>query len=87
MDSLSDSADHLQDAYSSFLDMKMNRSMKILTVITTAFFPLTIIVGWYGMNFQSMPEFTWRYGYIYVIVLSVVIVAALVAIARKHKWF
>lgn len=87
VDSLSDSADHLQDAYSSFLDMKMNRSMKILTVITTAFFPLTIIVGWYGMNFQSMPEFTWRYGYIYVIVLSVVIVAALVAIARKHKWF
>ena len=87
VDSLSDSADHLQDAYSSFLDMKMNNQMKILTVITTAFFPLTIIVGWYGMNFQSMPEFGWRYGYVYVITLSIVVVAALVAIAKKRKWF
>ena len=87
VDSLSNSADHLQDAYSSFLDMKLNHSMKILTVITTAFFPLTIIVGWYGMNFQFMPEFGWRYGYVYVILLSIAVVAALVVVARKRKWF
>ncbi len=87
VDSLSNSADHLQDAYSAFLDMKLNRSMKILTVITTAFFPLTIIVGWYGRNFESMPEFKWAYGYIYVILLSVLVVTALILIARKHKWF
>ena len=87
VDSLSDSADHLQDAYSSFLDMKMNNQMKILTVITTAFFPLTIIVGWYGMNFQAMPEFAWKYGYVYVIALSIVVVAALIILAKKRKWF
>ena len=52
------------------LDMKMNRNMNYLTVIGTIFFPLTIIVGWYGMNFISMPEFTWKYGYVYVILLS-----------------
>ena len=87
VDLLINSADHLQDAYSSFLDMKLNQSMKVFTVITTIFFPLTIIVGWYGMNFQSMPEFTWKYGYIYVILLSVVVVTALTVFAKKKKWF
>ena len=85
--SLSDSVDHLQDAYSSFLDMKLNQKMNILTVITTIFFPLTIIGGWYGMNFQAMPEFGWKYGYVYVIVLSVTVVTALLIIGKKKKWF
>ena len=84
---LSDSVDHLQDAYSSSLDMKLNQKMNILTVITTIFFPLTIIGGWYGMNFQAMPEFGWKYGYIYVIVLSVVVVTALLIVGKKKKWF
>lgn len=87
VDSLNNSLDHLQDAYSSFLDMKLNRTMKIFTVITTVFFPLTIIVGWYGMNFQSMPEFYWKYGYVYVIVLSVLVVALLIVFGKKRKWF
>ena len=61
--------------------------MKIFTVITSIFFPLTIIVGWYGMNFESMPEFKWRYGYVYVILLSVATVLALTAFGRRKKWF
>ena len=87
VDTLSDSADHLQDAYSASLDMKLNRSMQFLTVLTTVFFPLTIIVGWYGMNFEHMPEFGWKYGYLYVIVLSAVVVSALYLIGKKRKWF
>ena len=86
-DSLRNSSDHLQDAYSSALEMKLNHTMKIFTVITTVFFPLTIIVGWYGMNFSSMPEFAWKYGYIYVILLSVITVCGLVLLGRKKKWF
>lgn len=85
--SLSDSVDHLQDAYSSFLDMKLNQKMNILTVITTIFFPLTIIGGWYGMNFQAMPEFGWKFGYVYVILLSIAVVSALLIVGRKKKWF
>lgn len=85
--SINASLEHLQDAYFSSLDVKMNRTMKILTVLSTIFFPLTIIVGWYGMNFQSMPEFAWRYGYIYVITLSAVVMIALLIIAKKGKWF
>ncbi len=87
IDSLENSADHIGDAYSSSLDLKLNHSMKFFTVLTTIFFPLTIIVGWYGMNFNSMPEFAWKYGYIYVISLSVLVVAALMIYAKKKKWF
>lgn len=85
-DSLSSSLMHLQDAYSSFMDAKMNRSMKLLTVITTIFFPLTIIVGWYGMNFDSMPEFHWKFGYLFVILLSVAVVVLFGLLAKKRKW-
>lgn len=87
VDALSNMVVHLQDAYSSYLDMKLNRTMKIFTVITSIFFPLTIIVGWYGMNFQSMPEFAWRYGYLYVILLSVIVVLGFVLIGRRKRWF
>ena len=85
--SLKSTIEHLQDAYSSALDFKMNKTMKIFTVLTSIFFPLTIIVGWYGMNFQYMPEFAWRYGYLYVILLSIVIVLVFAIIGKKKKWF
>ena len=87
VDSLNSNVVHLQDAYSSFMDSKLNRSMNLLTVITTVFFPLTIIVGWYGMNFESMPEFKWRFGYLFVIVLSITIVLICTLIAKRKKWF
>ena len=61
--------------------------MKYFTAITSIFFPLTLIVGWYGMNFKYMPEFEWRYGYIFVILLSVAVVAVLTIIGKKKKWF
>lgn len=85
--SLKGTVEHLQDAYSSYLDVKMNNTMKALTVLSTIFFPLTIIVGWYGMNFQYMPEFAWKGGYIYVIALSVVTVAVFALIGKWKKWF
>ncbi len=86
-DSLENSADHIGDAYSSSLDLKLNHSMKFFTVLTTIFFPLTIIVGWYGMNFINMPELHWKYGYLYVIALSAAIVCLMVLIGKKRKWF
>lgn len=87
INTLSNMADHIQDAYATMLDQKMNSTMKVFTVITTIFFPLTIIVGWYGMNFQNMPELTWKYGYLFVSVLSVVIVTVLIFIGKRKKWF
>ena len=52
--------------------------MQLLTIVTTIFLPLSLIVGWYGMNFD-MPELNWEYGYPVVIVLAVVIAIAVVA--------
>ncbi len=87
MNALNNISDHIQEAYATFLDQKMNNTMKIFTIITTIFFPLTIIVGWYGMNFQNMPELAWKYGYLYVTLLSVFVVVLLVIIGKKKKWF
>ena len=87
VDSLGSLLSHLQDAYSAYLDLQLNRSMKVFTVLTSIFFPMTIIAGWYGMNFTHMPELHWRYGYIYVILLSAAISGALVLIGKKRKWF
>ncbi len=86
IDMLRDSVNHLQDAYSSYLDLKLNHTMQVFTLITTIFFPLTLIVGWYGMNFKNMPELSWKYGYLFVILLSVAVVAILTFIFKKKKW-
>ena len=86
IDSLNSSINHLQDAYSASLDIKLNNVMKRFTVITSIFFPLTLIVGWYGMNFR-MPEYAWKYGYVFVIALSVIVVSFLMLLGKRKKWF
>lgn len=73
----------VREAYSSSLDYSINAVMKIFTVVTTIFQPLTLIVGWYGMNFTNMPELTWRYGYLAVIVLSLTVVIFCLWLFRK----
>lgn len=81
VDRLYDAATHLRDytiqlndLYQSQLDVKQNRIMTVLTVVTTIFMPLTLIVGWYGMNFKYMPELESQYGYPIIIGLSAIIV-------------
>lgn len=86
-DTVRGSVVQLQEAYSANLDVQMNRTMKVLTVITTVFLPLTIIVGWYGMNFQGMPEYDWRYGYLYVTILSLATILILCIVGKKKKWY
>lgn len=76
----------LREAYQSNLDIKLNNIMKIFTVITAIFLPLTLIVGWYGMNFTNMPELTWKYGYISVVGLSIIVVVVCIYIFKKKKW-
>lgn len=64
---------NVKDSYTSKMDLSMNNTMKILTIVTTIFTPITIITGWYGMNFKNMPELKWRFGYLYVVFLSIII--------------
>ena len=81
-----DHASQIRDIYMSSLDVKQNRIMTILTVVTSIFLPLTLIAGWYGMNFKYMPELSWKWGYPAVIVLSVVIVVVSIWFFKKKKW-
>lgn len=86
VDILTDSVVHLWDAYQASLNMRLNETMKFFTLVTTIFFPLTVIVGWYGMNFKFMPEYDWKYGYPFVIVFSILVIAALILWFKKKKW-
>ena len=76
----------LRDLLQAQLEVKQNTIMTLLTVITTIFLPLTLIAGWYGMNFQNMPELKWRYGYPVIIIISIAIVAACLIWFKKKKW-
>lgn len=82
---LRDGLVQVREAYQASLDYGANRIMKVFTVVTTVFLPLTLIVGWYGMNFTTMPELTWKYGYIAVILLSVAVVIACLAFFKRKK--
>lgn len=75
----------MREAYQSQIDIQQNELMKVFTVITAIFLPLTLLVGWYGMNFK-MPELEWEYGYPVMIGISVVLVIWLLYIFKKKKW-
>ena len=83
---LRDYVTQVRETYQAQVDISLNRTMKLFTVITAIFLPLTFIVGWYGMNLQ-MPEFRWRYGYFAVIILSVAVVVGCLVFFKKRKWF
>lgn len=76
----------VHEVYQSQIDLKQNKIMRILTVVTTVFAPLTLLTGWYGMNFTNIPELQWKYGYLLVILLSVAITAVCLLIFRKKKF-
>jgi magnesium transporter len=77
---------NLLDLYHSNLGMKMNQVMKVLTIITTIFVPLTFIVGVYGMNFENMPETKTEYGYYVVLGSMLIIVIGMLFYFRKKRW-
>ena len=76
----------LRDLQQAQLEVRQNTIMTVLTVITTIFLPLTLIAGWYGMNFIHMPELSWVYGYPAVIAISILIVAGCLYWFKKKKW-
>lgn len=76
----------MREACQAQLDLEQNNLMRVFTVITAVFLPLTLIVGWYGMNF-NMPELSWPYGYPLVIALSAAVCAGLLLWFRHKKWF
>ncbi|MBL9093544.1 MAG: magnesium/cobalt transporter CorA [Planctomycetaceae bacterium] len=81
----------LVDLYLSSLSNRMNEIMRVLTVISTIFMPLSFIVGLYGMNFNTtspwnMPELNWRYGYPLVLATLVVVTLGLLYFFHRRGW-
>lgn len=83
---LRDYVTQIREAYESEVDISLNKTMKLFTVIAAIFMPLTLVVGWYGMNFD-MPEFHWAYGYPFVIGISCLCVISCIYLFKRNDWF
>jgi magnesium transporter len=86
IESFRDTTSSMIDIYLSSISYKMNEIMKVLTIISTIFIPLTFIVGVYGTNFHFFPEITWRYGYFMMWGVMIVIGAGMLIYFRRRKW-
>ncbi|QCX38505.1 magnesium/cobalt transporter CorA [Aureibaculum algae] len=86
LESYRDVVSGLKDSYLSSLSLKMNQVMQVLTIMATIFIPLTFIAGIYGMNFETIPELKWEYGYYYFWAISIAIGIGLLFYFKKKKW-
>jgi magnesium transporter len=76
----------LRDMHMSTISNAMNNVMKILTIITSIFIPLSFISGVYGMNFDVMPELRYKYGYFIVLGFMILVAMGMLYYFRKKKW-
>ena len=77
----------LREMFQAEMDLQQNQIMKILTIVTTIFLPLSLLAGWYGMNFSGMPELTWKYGYPAMICVSALIMLLSLYLMKKKKFW
>ncbi|WP_332645418.1 magnesium/cobalt transporter CorA [Lysinibacillus sp. 54212] len=77
----------IRDSYLSLNSHQTNNVMKLLTIITSIFAPLTFIAGIYGMNFQRIPELNWTYGYFVILGLMGMIALAMIYWFVRKGWF
>jgi len=74
------------DIYLSSASNRLNVVIKVLTIMTTIFMPLSLIAGIYGMNFDNIPELHWKYGYPFAIGIMLLVTAVMLAIFKKKQW-
>lgn len=86
IETLREMASGMLDIYLSSISSRLNAVIKVLTIITTIFMPLTFIVGIYGMNFDYMPELHWRWGYPLVLLGIVSIAIGMLVYFKRKKW-
>jgi len=86
VESFRDMVSGLLDIYMSSMSNKMNEVMKVLTIIATIFIPLTFIAGIYGMNFESMPELKWPFGYAMAWGIMAVTGLIMVIFFKRKNW-
>ncbi len=77
----------IHDTYLSSVSNRMNEIMKVLTIISTIFIPITFIAGVYGMNFKNIPELRWPFGYYLIWCIMIIIAISLILFFKRRKWF
>lgn len=86
IESYRDIAGGLLELYLTSVGLRTNEIMRVLTVISAIFIPLTFIAGVYGMNFDNMPELHTRYGYFACVLLMMLVAGGMIAFFRRKKW-
>ncbi len=86
LDSLRDLTSSMMDLYLSSVSLKLNEIMKVLTIFSALFIPLTFLAGVYGMNFKVLPELEWRLGYPMFWIICLVATALMLFYFRKKRW-
>lgn len=77
----------MMDIYLSSISNKTNDTMKILTIFSSIFIPLTFLAGVYGMNFKNLPELDFSFGYTAFWGISIVIAVIMLMFFHRKKWF
>jgi magnesium transporter len=76
----------LMDMYMTTISNRMNEVMKVLTIMSSIFIPLTFLAGIYGMNFEFIPELKYRYGYFVLLGVMLLMFIALLFYFKRKKW-
>lgn len=87
LETYKDLTSSLLDIHMNTMNNRMNEVMKLLTIITTIFIPLSFISGLYGMNFEFMPELHSKWGYPVVLIFMALVSAGMVIYFKRKKWF
>ena len=87
VESLREAAVSVMEVFLSVQNQRLNEVMKVLTVISTIFIPLTFIASIYGMNFKHMPELEWRWGYPAVVAAMTLTAAGMIVYFKRRGWW
>ena len=86
IDNLRELTSGVLEAYLSMMANRTNEVMRVLTVITTIFIPLTFLAGVYGMNFHHMPELELAWAYPALWIVMVLLAGGMVLLFRRRRW-
>jgi len=78
--------EYLQNTFMGLINIEQNKIIKIFTVASVIFMPPTLIASLYGMNFESMPEIHWKYGYVFAIAFMILSSLGTLYFFRRRHW-
>jgi magnesium transporter len=87
LENIRDVISSAMDIYLNSISLRLNETMKALTVVSTISLPLSFVTGMYGMNFRYFPEVTWQYGYLLFWLLVISIAGGMLIFFKKRGWF